>query len=106
MTLVEATSLVRTQGFNVIPQVPHFAQEDDYACYLYRKGQYHEYMLLVSHDNAFLEGVYERYLASKDTRRPKGRDTQKKDDPYTEYQRKGFIPVYATIVRGSDISSL
>lgn len=117
MTLPDATSLLLSRGFQVIPQMPDFEREDSWAVYMRRTGHTdtptwegakttHEYTLIVSKDGVMLEVVYERYLAPKQTRRPKGRAVFKKSgdrvDQYSDHQYKGFVPIYATILRGRE----
>lgn len=116
MTLSDAISLAQSRGFEPISQTPDFERHDEWACYARRVGPaidtweglkpIHEYLLLVSRDGVFLEGVFERYLAPKQTKRPKGRAAFKKRgdkiDVYSDYQYKGFAPIYATILRGRE----
>lgn len=113
MTLSEATNLVAARGFTIRPQIPHYGEESSHCAYLYRNDgevisygekdfQVWEYILLVSYEGCFLEAIYEKYLAPKETRRPKGRDVQKVGDPYTDHQKRGFLPIYITILRSEE----
>ncbi len=124
MTLPDTISVVVSRGWKPHPQAhqppkpdDHFGTHDDYAAYFSRVGHTdtptwegakstHEYLLIISKDGVVLEMVYERYLAPKNTRRPKGRAVFKRNgdrvDQYSDHQYKGFVSIYATILRGEE----
>ncbi len=105
MTLSQATSIVTARGFVARPQIPHYAEESPWCAYLQR-GR--EYLLLVGapFHEGFLEAVHETYIAPKETRRPKGKDSHVKGEPYTAHQKAGFLPITATLLRGTQLNDL
>lgn len=86
-------------GFIPHDHKDHFGCVIPYVYYGYRKvGSEHEYVSLVSYENRFVEAVYERYLNKKNTRSV-GRDHKKKEDKYSEFQKRGFSPVTTLLSR-------
>lgn len=127
MTLTDAIIRLTLCGFEVVSQTPKFEHEEPWARYLWRIGRpidtwegpkpVYEYVLLVSdRDTEFmLEALVWRYLAPEQasvvgSRAPKAKPVFKKRgeqvDPYSDQQYKGFLPIYATILRGGDIIDL
>lgn len=94
------TEFAKSVGFTSADQVAHFEYQIPYVDYLSRSrdGQ-HEYLSLVHYEGQFVEAVYEIFLAPKQTRRPKGRDSKVKDSKYTRWQLDGFVSARATLLR-------
>lgn len=93
--------LLIDSGYIHVDQLDHFDYTVPYLFYLYRVNKhYHEYISIVTYDGGFCEAIQELFLSPKKTKaRPKGKDSQRKGDPYTEFQRKGFAPAHTAIAR-------
>lgn len=85
------------------PLRDHFGYFISGLAYMYRTGQgAHEYLSLISYENRVIEVIYERYLAPKNTRRPKGKDFTKAGAAHSDHQMKGYSPVALSIYRDWD----
>jgi hypothetical protein len=95
----EIIKYLASLGFAELTHKEHFGENIPYVYYC---GRGNEYISLTSYEGRFVEGCYELYLAPKNTRRPKGRDTKRDKEEYTEWQKKGFLPIKTTLPKSLD----
>ena len=97
MTQAEAVKLACSFGFRVWHD-----PAEEFVWYAVDLSKDFRYLSLVSYEGRFVEAVYHVYLATRNTRMPKGRDVTKEGDRYSDFQKRGFKSVFSALPRTRD----
>lgn len=97
LTQAEAVKLAESFGFRVWHD-----PAEDFIWYVADLVKDFRYLSLISYQGVFVEAHYQVFLTTRDTRVPKGRDSAKEGEQYSDFQKRGFRSVFAALPRTRD----